>query len=84
MPYMAVGSRQILYSDSPAPAQSGDTPREVANLTDNDTLEARDVERVSAPEQAPPQSVDHGRVEESERREAAVQSGVGNQVDRQA
>ncbi|TGL61493.1 hypothetical protein [Leptospira sarikeiensis] len=35
MPYMAVGSRQILYSDSTAPAMVGDQPREVASVSDN-------------------------------------------------
>ncbi|PJZ69318.1 hypothetical protein CH373_13610 [Leptospira perolatii] len=36
MPYMAVGSRQILYSDSAAPARAGDQVREVASVQDNE------------------------------------------------
>ena len=35
MAYMAVGSRQILFSDQAAPAQTGTSQREVANLSDN-------------------------------------------------
>ena len=32
---MAVGSRQILFSDSATPALSGQSPRQVSNLSDN-------------------------------------------------
>lgn len=32
---MAVGSRQILFSDSAAPALSAQSPRQVSNLSDN-------------------------------------------------
>lgn len=35
MPYMAVGSRQILFSDSPAPHSSHESARQVSNMTDN-------------------------------------------------
>ncbi|MBX7058227.1 MAG: hypothetical protein K1X75_09175 [Leptospirales bacterium] len=41
MPYMAVGSRQILFSDSPAPAAPRDDAREINNLSDNTAAEAR-------------------------------------------
>ncbi len=40
MSYMAVGSRQILFSDSPAPARPQDTVQEVSALTDNQVSEA--------------------------------------------
>ncbi len=35
MAYMAVGSRQILFSDSAAPALAGQSPRQVSNMSDN-------------------------------------------------
>ncbi|AXR62153.1 hypothetical protein [Leptospira mayottensis] len=35
MSYMAVGSRQILFSDSIAPASTGSSPREVVAVQDN-------------------------------------------------
>lgn len=40
MAYMAVGSRQILFSDAAAPAVARDDGREVANLSDNTQVEA--------------------------------------------
>ncbi|GBF38963.1 hypothetical protein [Leptospira johnsonii] len=43
MPYMAVGSRQILYSDSSAPALVGDQPREVASVSDNAVMQPQTV-----------------------------------------
>lgn len=35
MPYMAIGSRQILFSESISPASPRDDIVEVANLSDN-------------------------------------------------
>ncbi|WP_061222455.1 hypothetical protein [Leptospira weilii] len=35
MSYMAVGSRQILFSDSIAPVSTGSSPREVVAVQDN-------------------------------------------------
>ncbi|ABJ76791.1 MULTISPECIES: hypothetical protein [Leptospira] len=35
MSYMAVGSRQILFSDSIAPASTDSSPREVVAVQDN-------------------------------------------------
>lgn len=53
MTYMAVGSRQILFSDSPAPATAGNDVRQVSNLSDNQdkpVTENRPPERESSPE----------------------------------
>ncbi|MGJ4786653.1 hypothetical protein EHQ52_11585 [Leptospira koniambonensis] len=41
MPYMAVGSRQILYSDSSAPALVGDQPRDIASVSDNAVVQTQ-------------------------------------------
>ncbi|MFB5649467.1 hypothetical protein ACE5IS_02385 [Leptospira wolffii] len=43
MPYMAVGSRQILYSDSSAPAMTGEQPREIAAVADNAVVQPQTV-----------------------------------------
>jgi len=40
MAYMAVGSRQILFSDVQVPSAARDDVREVANLRDNTQVEA--------------------------------------------
>ncbi|AYV55229.1 hypothetical protein [Leptospira kmetyi] len=37
MSYMAVGSRQILFSDSIAPVSTGSSPREIVAAQDNQT-----------------------------------------------
>lgn len=72
MPYMAVGSRQILFSDSPAPASPGVTPREVSNLRDNESVRAYDP-GVSAPEENPTDTPPITGSRESEKNE-----GTGN------
>ncbi|TGK06448.1 hypothetical protein EHO60_15530 [Leptospira fletcheri] len=52
MPYMAVGSRQILFSDSIAPASVGDQPREISTVSDNRVVQPQTV--VIPPEGLPP------------------------------
>ncbi len=49
MAYMAVGSRQILFSDVAAPAAPRDDAREVASLSDNTQAEARTPAAAPAP-----------------------------------
>ncbi|MDH5656445.1 MAG: hypothetical protein OEZ34_11085 [Spirochaetia bacterium] len=39
MAYMAVGSRQILFSDSPAPALPRESTADVASMQDNSSSE---------------------------------------------
>ena len=56
MPYMAVGSRQILYSSSQAPALPRDDIAEVASLEDNSGSE--NTERISASEERAQESPD--------------------------
>lgn len=56
MPYMAVGSRQILFADTYTPAASGESGADVAALQDNRPQEtARSAERT--PAEAPPSAV---------------------------
>ncbi|WP_039948271.1 hypothetical protein [Leptospira fainei] len=43
MPYMAVGSRQILFSETSAPARVGDEPREIASVSDNNIVQPQTV-----------------------------------------
>lgn len=53
MAYMAVGSRQILFSDSAAPALSGQSPRQVSNLSDNPDVSVGSVSARSEPVSSP-------------------------------
>ncbi len=50
---MAVGSRQILFSDTAAPAASRDDIREVANVSDNTQAEASTPAATPQPENQP-------------------------------
>lgn len=52
MAYMAVGSRQILFADAPAPAMAPDTVREVAAVEDNVQARPADLERPAETEPA--------------------------------
>ncbi|TGK34493.1 hypothetical protein EHQ12_05485 [Leptospira gomenensis] len=54
MSYMAVGSRQILFSDSIAPVSTGSSPREITAEQDN-RVESADSEVV--PPGSPPPSI---------------------------
>ncbi|EMN82955.1 hypothetical protein M9Y90_16845 [Leptospira interrogans] len=54
MSYMAVGSRQILFSDSVAPATTGSSPREIVATQDNQT-KSPDVSVISPG--SPPSSI---------------------------
>ncbi|MDV6237329.1 hypothetical protein CH379_016980 [Leptospira ellisii] len=54
MSYMAVGSRQILFSDSIAPVSTGSSPREIIAEQDNQ-IESTDPEIV--PPGSPPPSI---------------------------
>ena len=53
MAYMAVGSRQILFSDSAAPALSGQSPRQVSNLSDNPDVSVGSVSARNEPQSGP-------------------------------
>jgi len=48
MSYMAVGSRQILFADTPAPARTGESQAQVATLQDNSASEQTERIRASA------------------------------------
>lgn len=50
---MAVGSRQILFSDSAAPAMSGQSPRQVSNLSDNPDVSVGAVSARNEPQSSP-------------------------------
>ncbi|RHX95677.1 hypothetical protein DLM76_01445 [Leptospira yasudae] len=54
MSYMAVGSRQILFSDSNAPVATGSSPREIVAAQDNQ-VKSPDSEVV--PPGTPPPSI---------------------------
>ena len=51
MSYMAVGSRQILFSDSHAPALAGEKTSEIASFQDNSSSEQ--TERIKATAERP-------------------------------
>lgn len=64
MPYMAVGSRQILFADSYAPAQTGESVATVAALEDNRPEAASAaVSRTVEPTPADPTNPVGGRVD---------------------
>lgn len=50
---MAVGSRQILFSDSAAPAMAGQSPRQVSNMSDNPDLAVGSVPARNEPQASP-------------------------------
>ncbi|WP_036041509.1 hypothetical protein [Leptospira alstonii] len=54
MSYMAVGSRQILFSDSIAPVSTGSSPREIATAQDN---QAQSPDTQVVPPGSPPPSI---------------------------